>query len=599
MLDKILEVARTAEYDFRQTANPNDPLKHLFGQWVDYYRLKWSIARVLQPASILEVGVRYGYSAAAFLNASPLSHYLGIDLDSDTFGGTKGAIHWAEEVTRPFHAEFLVGNTQTMSRFPGEIYDLIHVDGQQDGDGSWHDMQLAVRQARWILADGFFWTEQNFLAISHFLYRYKDLIRFYGVIPGYAGELLIQVSPEHLQPAGGIGAAASSEEIRETYTSAYYLQDCGGFQEYQQHAGKRLEDERLQVVAAVAGATHPRRVLDLGCGRGELAHFFAEQGAQVTAADYSEAAIRLCENTFEGEPELRQRVHLLCSDVCRMPLSGIYDAVTATDLIEHLAQAELEGLYARVSQHLAENGLFVIHTYPNLWYFKYHYARRRRLADLLGAYLPPEPRTRYEMLMHINEQSPRVLKHSLQRHFRNVFLWFGEPERPVRSLLEKMSHWDLAAARDLYAVAAHSSIDVEELKQRFLSHPLPVAGLERIRLGVSSVPAVVAPGADFSALVQISNKSPYALSSYQPNPVHISYHWLEEHSSEVLVFDGERTAIKPPLYSNARRQFQVRVKAPMQAGKYALSFTLVQEFVRWFDVAPHSVVSNVRLAVSS
>jgi len=98
MLDAIVSCSRTTNYDFRATACAQDPLTHLFADWVPYYKTKWAIARVLQPASILEIGVRYGYSAAAFLNACPGATYLGIDLDSDTFGGVKGAIQWARRI---------------------------------------------------------------------------------------------------------------------------------------------------------------------------------------------------------------------------------------------------------------------------------------------------------------------------------------------------------------------------------------------------------------------------------------------------------------------------------------------------------------------
>lgn len=598
MLERILEIAGSSEYDFRVTANPNDPLKHLFKQWVDYYRLKWSIARVLQPASILEVGVRYGYSAAAFLNGSPGSQYVGIDLDSDNFGGVKGAMLWAKEITRQFHSEFIVADTQAMVRFPGDTYDLIHLDGQQDGDGSWHDLQLALKQARWILVDGYFWTSRNFLAISHFLHRFRDVIRLYGVIPGYAGELLIRVDPQYLQEHGRQEGALTSGVLRETYTSAYYLQDCGGFEQYDRNGGKYLEDERLQVVAAIAMAKDPQRVLDLGCGRGELAHFFAGRGAQVTAADYSRDAVALSEKTFEGEPALRERVQLLCADVCTMPLEGTFDAVTASDLIEHLSPEELELLYARVSQHLSADGMFVIHTYPNLWLFQYDYARKRRIAESVGAYLPPEPRTRYELLMHINEQSPRVLRRSLQRHFANVVLWFGEPGKPARSLLEKMSHRELAAASDLYVVASHSPIDCREIGQRFVSKPIPPEQLNGIELKVCQLPASVAAGASFSPLIEISNASRATLSSGEPNPVHISYHWRDAESGETLVFDGERSAILPPLDPGARRQFPVRVLAPMRPGNFVLRLTLVQEAVQWLDVAPVNLATDARVRVT-
>ncbi len=599
MLERILNVAHNCDYDFRTTANPNDPLKHRFDEWVDYYRLKWSIASVLQPSSILEVGVRYGYSAAAFLDASPQSKYVGIDLDSDTFGGVKGAMLWARKITRLYPSEFIVADTQQMRKFPGGIYDLIHLDGQQDGDGTWHDLQLAIRQARWLLVDGYFWTDRNFLSISHFLHRYRDAIRFYGVIPGYAGELLIQVSPQYLQDDDSPEGDLTSRVLREAYTSSYFLQDCGGFEQYNRGGGKHLEDERLQVMATVATQNEPRRVLDLGCGRGELAHYFAEGGAQVTAADYSTAAIQLSEKTFEGEPELRRRVELVCADVCTMPLQGLFDAVTASDVIEHLSPEELEQLYARVSEHLSQTGVFVVHTYPNLWYFRYDYARKRKLADSVGAYLPPEPRTRYELLMHINEQSPRVLKRSLQRHFENVVLWFGEPGKPVRSLLERMSHRELAAARDLYAVASHSPIDLQEIRRLFLSDPIALPALSGIELKICTIPTAVETGAVFSPLIEVMNGSQATLSSGQPNPVHISYHWLSADTHDTLVFDGERSAILPPLHPGARRSFPVRVQAPLNAGDFLLRLTLVQESVRWFDMPPVNLAIDARIAVGS
>src|ERR1700736_2008544 len=97
MIEEIRTTAERSTYDFRETAYPEDPLRHLFPDWVSYYRLKWAIARVLQPESILEIGVRYGYSALAFLSASPSARYVCVDLDLPTFGGSVGAVHWARK----------------------------------------------------------------------------------------------------------------------------------------------------------------------------------------------------------------------------------------------------------------------------------------------------------------------------------------------------------------------------------------------------------------------------------------------------------------------------------------------------------------------
>src|SRR5438477_12888561 len=125
MIEAICKEAEASRFDFRKFANPADPLSRLFEEWVPYYRLKFCITKVLQPKSILEIGVRYGYSARTFLEASPSATFLGIDLDSERFGGQLGALEWARKITAEYDPEYLVADSQKMERFPGGIYDLI------------------------------------------------------------------------------------------------------------------------------------------------------------------------------------------------------------------------------------------------------------------------------------------------------------------------------------------------------------------------------------------------------------------------------------------------------------------------------------------
>jgi 2-polyprenyl-3-methyl-5-hydroxy-6-metoxy-1,4-benzoquinol methylase len=269
------------------------------------------------------------------------------------------------------------------------------------------------------------------------------------VIPGYAGELLIKVAGERRETDTDSSVQTGSLALRDTYTTIYYTRDCGGYDAFARNGGKRLDDLRLQSVASIARLKQTGRVLDLGCGRGELAYYFARQGYTVTAIDYSEHAIALTESCFAGEEELRRRVQLRCASVCEVDLADAaysYDLAIASDLIEHLSPAELELLYRRLSHWLKPDGLFIVHTFPNLWYYRYHYAARRRRADKLGAWLPLEPRSRYERLMHINEQSPRVLQRQLAQAFRHVHLWFADVTQPGGSLLRPYTIRELAAA---------------------------------------------------------------------------------------------------------------------------------------------------------
>ena len=599
MIDRILHYYRETDYDFRATACPTDPLAHLFEEWVSYYRLKAAIAAVLQPKSILEIGVRYGYSAAAFLHGSPNASYLGIDSDSDSYGGRSNAIAWARKILAGKPAEFLVANSQMMARFPGSVYDLIHVDGQQDGDGTYHDLELAVQQGRYVLVDGYFWTATNFACINEFLMRHKDVIEFYSVVPGYAGELLIKIDPRLLQQSAHSSLGSrDSEALRQDYTREYYLSDCGGWDSFQKHHGRQIADHRLGSVADLALLDSPGRLLDLGCGRGELTYAAASRGIRVSALDYSPSAIEIAQSVFhKGEPSATL-VEWLCSGATAASLTGTYDVAVASDLVEHMTPADLEQMYAAVARHLSPRGRFIVHTYPNLWYYQYDYSRRRRVAASVGAYLPREPRSRYEKLMHINEQSPRVLRRQLQRHFPHVLLWFAAPEELAGSLGHRFTRRELAAARDLYVIASHQPIAGEQIAELLRTSPISAEEARHVGVKVLDCPGTWPAGSEFEIGVRVVNNSSTPLSSYPPFPVHITHHWLDAQTGAVVLFDGERTRILPSLPAASARDFRAAVKTPPKSGIFRLQVRLVQEQIRWFEECENAAASEQTVHVS-
>lgn len=599
MFESIIKQSKTTDYDFRKTANPKDPLIYLFNEWVDYYKVKWAIANTLKPTSILEIGVRFGYSAAAFLAGYSDAYYLGIDADIETSGGVKGAINWAKKITQPFTAEFMIADTQVMNCFPGGIYDLIHVDGQQTGDSSFHDLELAINQAYYILVDGYFWSRPNFLAVSDFLFRYKHVIDFYGVIPGYAGDLLIKVSADYLLTQNRKEhsfAFNSSSAIRQAYTLEYYNHNCS-FEAYNKNQGKILADPKLQAVTAITSLKKQGCVLDIGCGRGDLTYYFAYQGFKVTAIDYSQTAIDLAQNCFKGEEHLKAKVQFFCDDVCTVPLKEQYDLAVASDIIEHLSSGEVDSLYKKVANHLLEDGLFVLHTFPNLWYYQYEYPRRRKIAASVGAYLPIQPRTNYEILMHINEQSPRVMKRQLSKYFKNVLIWFGDSWNPGGSLLTKFSKQQMRTATDLFAIASHQPINQEQLKALFRMEPLPPIPAGKLNLVVTKHPFIVKVNTEFNVDLEITNYTNSIINSYLPNPIQISYHWLDEKATKSIVMAAGRSRIFPPLSPLEQINYKVRVKALDKQGKYVLRMTLVQEFVRWFDQKPEQLIYDISILI--
>jgi 2-polyprenyl-3-methyl-5-hydroxy-6-metoxy-1,4-benzoquinol methylase len=583
MLDDILKHYKASTYDFRLHACQDDPLLNLFDEWVDYYRMKLAIARTIKPSTILEIGVRYGYSARAFLEGSPHARFVGIDADTPTFGGQSGAVDWAEQsLASQFDVSIVKVNSQDLNRFPGEVFDLIHVDGQQDGDGTFHDLDLALLQARYILVDGYHWTRDNFLAANEWLWLNKAAVEAVIIIPGYAGELLIRTKVAETCAV----EADSSLPLAPAYTTDYYLNDCGGYTQWRQSKGK-VADTRLQAVADVGMAlSSPGKVVDLGAGRGELTRIFAQQGVHVTSIDYSTDAVKLIEKTLEGDT--RANVDIICGSVLNPEVyDERYDLAIASDIVEHLSPEEDDILYEIVSRKLKpNNGTLVIHTAPNLWHYLYEHPRQQKAAKQAGFWLPRTRRTWFERIMHVNEQNPRVLKRQLARYFPHVLIWFTDSQGMGGSLLRRFSIADLRRASSLFAVASHRPIDAHKIASVFSLPPLSEDEAKGISLQVTDTPQQVKPEQEFFVSVLLSQPGQTLLTSCGDTPMHLSYHWTDEFGRTVI-FEGLRTDLQVPARPGRETRYEVCVQAPKDPGRYHLRVLPVQEEVRWHDMANH------------
>lgn len=72
--------------------------------------------------------------------------------------------------------------------------------------------------------------------------------------------------------------------------------------------------------------------------------------------------------------------------------------------------------------------------------------------------------------------------------------------------------------------------------------------------------------------------------SFRKYPINLCYHICEREN--ILVFDGERTAIIPPIKPSEPRTVKMHVKLPkqLQKGKtYRIVCTFVAESCFWFD----------------
>ena len=131
--DKVLHPEDTSPWDFRTLDFYNE------------YKTKYAIAKLVQPHTILEIGVRFGYGAHSFLLGAPGASYVGLDFDEPSWGPYEGVPRlWAE---KNLHAHFPKAsivtfkcNTQKGGIPVNLPRDLVHIDADHSYNGALHDM---------------------------------------------------------------------------------------------------------------------------------------------------------------------------------------------------------------------------------------------------------------------------------------------------------------------------------------------------------------------------------------------------------------------------------------------------------------------------
>lgn len=233
------------------------------------------------------------------------------------------------------------------------------------------------------------------------------------------------------------------------YDEEYFLGVCEGYQEFLSSEGEYLS-QRLAEALTVAGIAPGMRVLDVGCGRGEILRNTARMGARAFGIDYAAVAVRLSKNIVMHEADAGYQVGVYQASALYLPFeSETFDRILMFDIVEHLYPPELALALTEARRVLKPGGRIIVHTAPNVWYdrFAYPVVRWVRIAMGQGQRYPKNPRAIIpeNMHVHVNEQSMFSLRRILARNkFRRVSSWLSTPPQHRReNVVFRLARWVL------------------------------------------------------------------------------------------------------------------------------------------------------------
>ncbi len=249
----------------------------------------------------------------------------------------------------------------------------------------------------------------------------------------------------------------------DVYTRDYYQANCHGYAEFRESYGE-IFSERFRIPLELAEISGGMRILDVGCGRGEILVDADKRGASAYGFDYAMSALEMATEAIAKRSQAHGiLIHLANAQQLPYP-DNCFDRVFMLDVVEHLYPYELHQALVEIRRVLRPTGRLIIHTMPNTWYYRWGYPPFRLFSRLRGKNLPVDPRNRWGYSeVHVNEQDLIMLRRELRAAGFKAKVWlqsthsYGEePNQFVRfvmRVLVTVYPFRFIFCDDLFAVA--------------------------------------------------------------------------------------------------------------------------------------------------
>ncbi len=231
-----------------------------------------------------------------------------------------------------------------------------------------------------------------------------------------------------------------SADVKEIYDGDYFLKAVDGCKEFSEFDGTfNSLFPRYQRNIQLLDLQPQHKLLEIGCGRGEVCIFHALRGGSAKGVDYSADAISLAR---EKATVLGAKAEFMESsfDGLEEP-AATYDRILASEFIEHISAEEGLKFFQAAFSMLKPDGKLLVFTMPNTLQRRYGYPIQRLWALLHGKRLPKQPAettSEHFWNFHLNEQNYFSLrKFAHQAGFRRFMVGYDVQYAPTPSKVKR------------------------------------------------------------------------------------------------------------------------------------------------------------------